>query len=191
MIEPKLLLNQKKYVKRTTLWLRTQNLYYSFWEDQLQKCKQYLKMLWSPPSVNHIFNATAKQAPSLYISSSWPSIHHVGLRSIVFVEKNDYFSVFKLGLWKLKSLKGGTFASGLKVNDSKTELCLFTKNDLPPITLTINNFEIISKATINVLGVMFDSKLQWKAQIENVIKKSNKAKYAILKFFKLFLDQIP
>ena len=79
--------------------------------------------------------------------------------------------------------------SGLKVNDSKTELCLFTKNDLAPITLTINNFEILSKATINVLGVMFDSKLQWKAQIENVIKKSNKAKYAISMIKKYYKKQ--
>ena len=76
--------------------------------------------------------------------------------------------------------------SGLKVNDSKTELCLFNKNDLPPITLTINNFEITSKVTINVLGVMFDSKLQWKAQVENAIKKSNKAKYAISMIKKYF-----
>ena len=42
------------------------------------------------------------------------------------------------------------------------------------VTLTINNFEIKSKVTINVLGVTFDSKLQWQAQIEKVIKKQPK-----------------
>ena len=69
--------------------------------------------------------------------------------------------------------------SGLKVNDQKTELCLFSRNDTQSVTLNINNFEIKSKTTINVLGVIFDSKLQWQHQVENVIKKSNKARYAI------------
>ena len=69
--------------------------------------------------------------------------------------------------------------SGLKVNDTKTEICIFNKNDTPPITITINNFELSINKTINVLGVIFDSKLQWHAQVENAIKKSNKAKYAI------------
>ena len=62
---------------------------------------------------------------------------------------------------------------------AKAKLCIFNKNDIPNITLTINNFEITSKKTINVLGVIFDSKLQWHAQVENAIKKSDKAKYAI------------
>jgi hypothetical protein len=69
--------------------------------------------------------------------------------------------------------------SGLKVNDQKTELCLFSKLDTLPITLSINGYDIISKTQINVLGVIFDSKLQWQPQVENSIKKANKAKYAI------------
>jgi hypothetical protein len=69
--------------------------------------------------------------------------------------------------------------SGLKVNDAKTEMCLFNKTDLAPVSLSINGFEIRSKNTINVLGVIFDSKLKWHSHIENAIKKSNKAKYAI------------
>ena len=69
--------------------------------------------------------------------------------------------------------------SGLKVNDQKTELCLFSKLDTLPVTLSINGFDITSKNQINVLGVIFDSKLQWQPQVENSIKKASKAKYAI------------
>ena len=49
--------------------------------------------------------------------------------------------------------------TGLKVNDLKTELCLFSKRHCTLITLNINGFEIKRKRTINVLGVIFDSKL--------------------------------
>ena len=68
---------------------------------------------------------------------------------------------------------------GLNANDAKTELCLCNKTNSAEVTLTINNFEIKNKTTVNILGVIFDSKLQWQVQVENVIKKSNKAKYAI------------
>ena len=62
-------------------------------------------------------------------------------------------------------------AQRLKVNDQKTELFLFSKIDTLPVTVSINGFKILSKNQINVLGVIFDSKLQWKPQVKNVIKK--------------------
>ena len=86
---------------------------------------------------------------------------------------------------KLKVITTWLKDSGLKVNDSKTELCLFYRADAQPIQIEINGSVILSKPTINVLGVIFDSKLQWGSQIEGVIKKSNKAKHAI--YFILFL----
>ena len=39
---------------------------------------------------------------------------------------------------------------------------------------------------MNVLGVIFDSKLQWGPQTENVITKSSKAKHAIILIRKYF-----
>ena len=54
--------------------------------------------------------------------------------------------------------------SGLKVNESKTELCHFYRNDTPPVEISINNTTIKSKETMNVLGVIFDSKLNWNMQ---------------------------
>ena len=76
--------------------------------------------------------------------------------------------------------------SGLKVNDSKTELCVFHRADIRPITIEINGFQVKSNLTINVLGVIFDSKLQWGPQVENAIKKSNRAKHAIMLIKKYF-----
>ena len=50
----------------------------------------------------------------------------------------------------------------------------------------INETLITSNPTINVLGIIFDSKLQWGPQIENTIKKSNKPKHALLLIKKYF-----
>ena len=76
--------------------------------------------------------------------------------------------------------------SGLKVNDSKTEACLFHRKDHPPIRLQINAQVIITKPSMNVLGVVFDSKLQWHAQVQNAITKSKKALHAIILIKKYF-----
>ena len=76
--------------------------------------------------------------------------------------------------------------SGLKGNDIKIELCLFHHKDQAPITLNIFNNTIKSKDHINVLGVTFDSKLQWHYQIQNAINKSKialNAIYLIRKYF--------
>ena len=49
--------------------------------------------------------------------------------------------------------------SGLKVNESKTEACLFHRSAEITINLNINGSIIRSKKNMNVLGVIFDSKL--------------------------------
>ena len=49
--------------------------------------------------------------------------------------------------------------SGLKVNEEKTELCLFYKRDTQPIEIILNNVTVKSLPYMNVLGVCFDSKL--------------------------------
>ena len=47
------------------------------------------------------------------------------------------------------------------------------------IEISINKKVIKSKKSINVLGVMFDSKLQWSVQVAQAINKSKKALHAI------------
>ena len=76
--------------------------------------------------------------------------------------------------------------SGLKVNGAKTELCLFYKKDTAPIQLVINGSLIQSKAQINVLGVIFDQKLQWQEQVASCALKSNRALNAIRLIRKFF-----
>ena len=51
--------------------------------------------------------------------------------------------------------------SGMKVNETKTDLCLFHARDAAPISVNINGVSILSRKTINILGVIFDQKLQW------------------------------
>ena len=69
--------------------------------------------------------------------------------------------------------------SGLKVNENKTELCLFHRNDTQLISLSLQGQVINSKKSINILGVTFDSKLNWNIQTAKAISKANKSLYAI------------
>ena len=52
-------------------------------------------------------------------------------------------------------------SSGLIVNQDKTEVHLFHKANYALINITINNVTIRSKHSINILGVQFDSKLNF------------------------------
>ena len=76
--------------------------------------------------------------------------------------------------------------SGMKVNDNKTEICLFYKNDVAPLEILVNNTNVKSKSTINILGVLFDCKLHWGHHINQVIHKANKALNAIKLIRKFF-----
>ena len=69
--------------------------------------------------------------------------------------------------------------SGLRVNEAKTEVCLFYKNNHPLIELEFNNVKVKSKTSMNILGVQFDSRLQWTEHISNTINKSKRALHAI------------
>ena len=63
--------------------------------------------------------------------------------------------------------------SGLKVNESKTEVCLFHRSTQELINVKVCNDTIRSKLNMNVLSVIFDSRLQWNDQVAHVINKSN------------------
>ena len=45
--------------------------------------------------------------------------------------------------------------SGMKVNESKTDLCLFHRGDSTPISLNLYGKIVTSNKKINVLGVIF------------------------------------
>ena len=76
--------------------------------------------------------------------------------------------------------------SGMKVNESKTDLCLFYRGDITPITVILYGQTIKSNKSINILGVIFDSKLQWSEHFSYSIKRSMKALNAIRLIQKFF-----
>ena len=69
--------------------------------------------------------------------------------------------------------------SGLKINENKTEICLFSRRSNEQVTVKIGSDEVVSKDNINVLGVLFDAKLEWSLHIRNAINKSAKALNAL------------
>ena len=90
---------------------------------------------------------------------------------------------------KLKKVIDWLTKSGMKVNEAKTDLCLFFKHDTTPIRISLNGQTVISKNKINVLGVIFDSKLQWTDQVALTMKKANSALCAIKMISKFFTFQ--
>ena len=76
--------------------------------------------------------------------------------------------------------------SGLKVNESKTELCIFHRTENTEGRLVIDDAMIESKNEMNVLGITFDSKLQWTSQVSRAIKGANKSLQAIKLIRKYF-----
>ena len=68
-------------------------------------------------------------------------------------------------------------------------ICLFHKGDTAPIKITINGNEVTSKKSINILGVIFDSKLQWSDHIAHTIKNSMSALNAIRLIKKFFTQK--
>ena len=81
--------------------------------------------------------------------------------------------------------------SGLQVNETKTEVCLFHRNDKPLITVKLQGKTIKTQKTINVLGVVFDSKLTWGPHVAHCTTKANKTLFAIRQIKKFFKqDQI-
>ena len=53
--------------------------------------------------------------------------------------------------------------SGLKVNDSKTELCVFHRKEIHSVWVSVGGDSGKSVNEMNVLGVIFYSKLTWSA----------------------------
>ena len=97
-------------------------------------------------------------------------------------------NVIELMTEKLKIITEWLKGSGLKVNETKTELCLFYRKDTPPVEVIVGNVAIKSMQSMNVLGVIFDSKLTWSKHISTQICRANKALHAI-RMIKNFFSQ--
>ena len=78
----------------------------------------------------------------------------------VSLHKDKHTAVDLLGR-KLKRIIKWLKDSGLKVNESKTEFCIFHRNKNVEGRLMIDEVLIEAKSEINVLGLTFDCRLQW------------------------------
>ena len=63
--------------------------------------------------------------------------------------------------------------SGLKINDQKTEICIFHRKELIKEEIEINNIKLETTNQMNILGMIFDSNLSWDHQYNNAIKEAN------------------
>ena len=78
---------------------------------------------------------------------------------------------------KLKIITKWLKNSGLKVNESKTELCLFHRKNTPPVVINVINVNS---------AIIFDSKLTWATHVPKRISKSYKALHEIKMIEKYF-----
>jgi hypothetical protein len=76
--------------------------------------------------------------------------------------------------------------SGLLVNKSKTEICLFYRHDTAPVNVRVENTLVETKKSMNVLGLIFDSKLCWSEQVASAVNRSNRSLNAIKIIRKFF-----
>ena len=76
----------------------------------------------------------------------------------------------------------------LKINEAKTEACIFSRADIAAIDISVNGVHVRIINVINVLGVLFDSKLRWEPQVQRTVQKAEKALNAI-RLIKNYFEQ--
>jgi hypothetical protein len=79
-------------------------------------------------------------------------------------------------------------SSGLKVNEEKTEIAIFYKNNCNPADVLINGNNVRTKSTINVLGIMMDTTLTWHEHINNTVNNVQSKIHAIRRIQRYFLN---
>jgi len=78
--------------------------------------------------------------------------------------------------------------SRLKVNASKTELDIFYKHDSARGSIYLSQIQTDSKAHMKVLGIVFDSQLEWSTRVAKSIAaawQASKAMGLVRKYFTL------
>jgi hypothetical protein len=61
---------------------------------------------------------------------------------------------------------------GRAVNHTKTELFMFYKNDLALVIVSVDSVSIKLKKNFKILGVIFDSRLNWSGQATSAIYRA-------------------
>lgn len=78
--------------------------------------------------------------------------------------------------------------SGLKVNIEKTELVVYHRYETGRCEITVGDKTIKSKASMKILGVIFDSRLSWGEHVDYAICNSRKTLHAMKTVRKYFSD---
>jgi hypothetical protein len=79
--------------------------------------------------------------------------------------------------------------SGLCVNKNKTEVCVFFRNNSRAHEVVLGSEKVSVLKNMKILGLIFDSKLNWYRQTVTAIEKTNKAKQALRIISRYFLLQ--
>ena len=74
---------------------------------------------------------------------------------------------------KINRVSSWLTGSGLKINDQKTEICIFHRKEKLSLTIIINNNEIRTTNHMTILGIIFDSNLAWDLQYNHSIREAN------------------
>ena len=80
-------------------------------------------------------------------------------------------------------------SSGLRINASKTEVCVFSRSNCVIDRVELSEEMIDVKKEIKILGIIFDSKLTWFAQVSKAVQSANKAKQGISIIAKYFSSE--
>ena len=79
--------------------------------------------------------------------------------------------------------------NGMMVSEEKTEICMFHQRDVEETRINMGNHAITVKKNIKILGIIFDSKLNWQEQARSAMKKANKAKQGLSIIRKYFTQK--
>lgn len=69
--------------------------------------------------------------------------------------------------------------SGMIVNDSKTELIIFSKDNNESLSISVGETVLKSQKSIKALGVVIDNKMKWGNHIESTLKACKKSLNAL------------
>ena len=106
-------------------------------------------------------------------------LNHHKQQSLVVTLTKD--SVMAMRDWLMKN--------GMRVSEEKTEICMFNQSDMEVTSINIGDHLVPVKKNIKILGIVFDSKLNWQEQARSAMKKANKAKQGLSIIRKYFTQK--
>ena len=117
------------------------------------------------------------------------NFRQLSTKILVNLSKNWLRTATTFKLTKIQTVSNWLTKSGLKINDQKTEICIFHRKEKSTETVSINNIQITTTNQITILGIVFDSNLTWDPQYNTAIKEANHNLFAIKIISKYFTKE--